>query len=389
MSAFYNEHDPSAAAWLRSLIAEGLIAPGVVDERDIRDIRPFELEAYTQCHFFAGIGGWSLALRLAGWPDARPIWTGSCPCQPFSAAGRGLGFTDERHLWPAFYHLVDQCHPDVVTGEQVASKDGLAWLDLVYADLEGTGFGAPHIRQRLWWLANADNNRRQGRRPERPGTGSTLPPSLASGLADAAAIGHTLGRLGSRDPGDEPRSGAALVRRDGPGVVGLADGNGWPPRGRASAAVGQGRAALATSGAGRLDDAGGLRWGASGHDHAGHVGVVPDAAGQPIAVGDAGRPGLPAREREELRGAGGGPEGRATEQPGRAPWADADWIHCRDGKWRPIEPGSFPLAHGIPGRGGGLRGYWNRISPTVAPGVIKAFLDAERAGLAPYDGVLS
>lgn len=172
MSAFYNEIDPYAAQWLRNLIAAGHIAPGVVDERSIEDIRPDELAGYTQCHFFAGIGVWSRALRLAGWPDDRPVWTGSCPCQPFSAAGKGVGFDDERHLWPAFHWLISQCRPPVVFGEQVASKDGLQWLDLVQADLEGSGYangaadlcaasvGAPHIRQRLYWVADADNERR-------------------------------------------------------------------------------------------------------------------------------------------------------------------------------------------------------------------------------------
>ena len=91
MSAYYNEHDPFAAAWLRELIADGLIADGEVDERDIQTLDPADLAGYTQCHFFAGIGGWSLALRLAGWPDDRPVWTGSCPCQPFSSAGKSGG----------------------------------------------------------------------------------------------------------------------------------------------------------------------------------------------------------------------------------------------------------------------------------------------------------
>ena len=81
-------------------MAEGLIAFGDVDERDIRNVEVVDLEGYTQCHFFAGIGGWSVALRLAGWPDDRPVWTGSPPCQPYSTAGKGLGQKDERHLAP-------------------------------------------------------------------------------------------------------------------------------------------------------------------------------------------------------------------------------------------------------------------------------------------------
>jgi len=65
--AYYNEFDAHAAAWLRELIAAGLIAPGVVDERSICDVRAEDLDGYDQCHFFAGIGGWSHSLRLAGW----------------------------------------------------------------------------------------------------------------------------------------------------------------------------------------------------------------------------------------------------------------------------------------------------------------------------------
>ena len=123
MAAYYNENDPYAAEWLRNLILYDAIADGEVDDRSIEDVRPDDLRGFTQCHFFAGIGGWSAALRLAGWPDERPVWTGSCPCQPFSTAGRGAGFADERHLWPIWHYLIEECRPAVVFGEQVANSD--------------------------------------------------------------------------------------------------------------------------------------------------------------------------------------------------------------------------------------------------------------------------
>jgi len=121
VTAYYNEHDKFAAAWLRNLIENNLIAPGEVDERSIVDVQPADVRVFTQCHFFAGIGIWSHALRQAGWPDDRPIWTGSCPCQGFSVAGAGKGFDDERHLWPEFFRLIRECRPPIIVGEQVAS----------------------------------------------------------------------------------------------------------------------------------------------------------------------------------------------------------------------------------------------------------------------------
>lgn len=166
-AAYYNEIDPFAAQWLRNLIAAGHIAQGEVDERSIEDVTPDDLRGFTQCHFFAGIGVWSHSLRLAGWPDDRPVWTGSCPCQPFSAAGKGDGFADERHLWPHFFHLISERRPQHVFGEQVASGNANTWFDLVQADLEGLGYafglvpftsagiGAPHIRERAYWVAHA------------------------------------------------------------------------------------------------------------------------------------------------------------------------------------------------------------------------------------------
>ena len=58
-------------------------------------------------------------------------------------------------------------------------------------------------------------------------------------------------------------------------------------------------------------------------------------------------------------------------------WATPDWLFCRDGKWRPVESGTFPLADGVPGRVGLLRGYGNAIVPQVAAEFIRAFMEVE------------
>lgn len=163
--AYYNEHDAYAAQWIRNLIKAGHVAPGEVDERSIVDVKPSDVVGFVQCHWFAGIAGWSYALRLAGWPDDRPVWTGSCPCQPFSVAGAQRGSEDERHLWPTFFGLIRERRPARVFGEQVAGPAGLAWWDHVAADLEGEGYaaaaadlpascvGGSHARQRIYWVA--------------------------------------------------------------------------------------------------------------------------------------------------------------------------------------------------------------------------------------------
>jgi len=179
---YYNDNDPKACAWLRELIAAGEIAPGHVDERSILEIKPDDLAGFDQCHFFAGIGGWALALRWAGLEGVAGIWSGSCPCQPLSCAGQRKGHADERHLWPAFHDLIAKRRPATVFGEQVASKDGREWFAGVRLDLEGLGYacggadlcaagvGAPHRRQRLFWVADAnmpgcDGRARGGQQP--------------------------------------------------------------------------------------------------------------------------------------------------------------------------------------------------------------------------------
>lgn len=167
---YYNEFDPFAAAWLRELIKEGLIPSGEVDERSIIDVDGKDIKEFTQCHFFSGIGGWSYALELAGWPADRPVWTGSPPCQPFSVAGNQKGKDDLRHLWPVFFNLIHQCRPPVVFGEQVASAIRHEWFDDLQADLEEEGYAsamvvlgahsvnAPHKRDRLFYVAERVGN---------------------------------------------------------------------------------------------------------------------------------------------------------------------------------------------------------------------------------------
>jgi len=339
MTAYYNEYDPKAAAWLRELIKQGHIADGVVDDRSIEDVRPDELAGFTQCHFFAGIGVWSYALRRAGWADDRPVWTGSCPCQPFSAAGKGAGFADERHLWPAFHHLISQCRPDVVFGEQVASKDGLGWLDLVQSDLEATGYasgavdlcaagvGAPHIRQRLWWvgtrLGNADNTGPQGHRKPRdinaPTEWSTAgrysaTASLDDRLADTADAGFQVWRRGSSK---QPRSVEQPERLCAAGGLANADSDGCSTGDRIRSNGQEHDAEHGSSKVG-LADRSGIGRGADGiRDNSGNDGNQPDA------------------DVKDDR-----------TSPTNGHWRDADWLFCRDGKWRPVEPGTSPLAHG-------------------------------------------
>ena len=316
-AAYYNEIDPFAAQWLRNLIAGGHIAPGEVDERSIEDVTPDDLRGFTQCHFFAGIGVWSHSLRLSGWPDDKPVWTGSCPCQPFSAAGKGDGFADERHLWPHVFHLISERRPKHVFGEQVAAGNANVWFDLVQSDLEGMGYafglvpftsasiGAPHIRERAYWVAESISEQRQKLLPGLEKGNSEeggWPPAKPSGLCSAGGMGDT-----------------NLTRLEGLG----------------------------------------------GND---------SAAGWKGQTGSATPPGV---------------HMRALEVNGF--WRDADWLFCRDGKWRPVEPGTFPLVDGAaarlgrvePGvarvassnRVGRLKGYGNAINAQAAAEFIRAYME--------------
>ena len=232
----YNEIEPYAAQWIRNLVAAGHVADGIVDERSIADLKPADLVDHRQAHFFAGIGGWSLALRLAGWPDDLKVWTGSCPCQPFSTAGKRRGFDDDRHLWPVWFGLIRECRPPIVFGEQVAGPAGRMWLDAVSADLESAGYavgaanlcaagvGAPHIRQRIYFVAvaDADRERFDGERVRLFGRGPLEAGTQAAGRgevdawSDAEWIACADGKSRPAQPGAFPLAYGVPV-----GVVGV------------------------------------------------------------------------------------------------------------------------------------------------------------------------
>jgi len=255
---YYNEFDPQSAAWIRELIDRGLIPTGDVDTRSIIEVTPSDLHGYTQCHFFAGISGWPLALKLAGIPATRSLWTGSCPCQPFSVAGEGKGIEDDRHLWPVFFGLIRECRPERIFGEQVASAAVLGsaskptkrdaakaiqpvWLDGVFTDLESAGYacgssdipaagiGAPHIRQRCYWGAVRMADSHSGGLSEHPKLdGDTSQPGFeASCRSD---IGGRCEHVGMADSGSErregrERNGAAGETRLSVGYVGECGGD--------------------------------------------------------------------------------------------------------------------------------------------------------------------
>ena len=154
---------------------------------------------------FSGIGGFDLAARWMGWdnvfhvewnPWCRKVlehhfpnsesftdvkqfdgfaWrgrvdiiSGGFPCQPYSAAGKRLGKDDERHLWPEMLRIIREVAPTYVVGENVrglTNWNGGVVFEEVCADLEAAGYevwtgilpaagvGAPHRRDRIWWIA--------------------------------------------------------------------------------------------------------------------------------------------------------------------------------------------------------------------------------------------
>jgi len=337
---YFNDNEPFVCEWLRNLYPES-----VVDESDIESISSQNLQAFNQCHFFAGVGGWRYALELAGWPWWRKVWSGSCPCQPFSIAGEGKGTDDRRHAWPSFRKLIRKYLPATIFGEQVASPDGRRWLARVRFDLEEMGYAvgaadlcaasvaAPHARQRLFWVANA----------KAPG------PQIS-------------GQCGTLEKEEIRRSRLQrFEQRAGDGKK-LADSVGFVQR--------------------------------TGSNVEGFEGSIRGRdSNRPVVNNDS--PGPQGHDRDENRS---DQPGRLKENPFRSDRYTI--VDCLDGKRRRVpcpESGIQPLAYGIPramGKGrakneklvissartsriGQIKGYGNAIVPELAAEFIRAFLETE------------
>jgi DNA (cytosine-5)-methyltransferase 1 len=373
----FNEIEPFVAAWLRTLCPHAH-----VETRSIADLHAADVAGFRRVHFFAGIAGWEEALRLAGWPEEREIWTGSCPCQPFSVAGKRSGTADERHLWPEMFRLIRECHPATAMGEQVSSKDGLAWLDGLFADLEAEGYtcwavdtcaagvNSPHIRQRLYWAAES-----QSKRPAR------VVAERSTGFSERTRAG-----------GDGPTHG-------------LANANGTKPGRRKLRLHAKDRDGVRTSREQQFAETHRLEHAASDGRDARRA----ESSGRSIAsecgvdgLGDTGSTG-PQERQDGERGASGLQHQAAV---GAGPWSNYRIEQLSDGTQRRIESSLFALAHGIPrgvgpivaelgklgfdpktakriianarrNRTGRLRGYGNAIVPQVAVEFIRSILESD------------
>ena len=329
---YYNEFDPATCGWLRELMKKGMIPEGDIDERSIDDVEPDDLRGYTQCHFFAGIGGWPLALQLAGAQDLE-CWTGSCPCQPYSLAGKRRGTEDERDKWPEFGSLIAELRPQLVVGEQVASAVAHGWLDLVSSDLEKEGYavgavvmgahsvGAPHVRQRLYWGGVLGDAVRYGRQPSPLAKGGGRRHGMAERPGEADALAHSNGVQHGQD--------AAGARGKVKGARGVRDAG-------AGDAAARGRE---TDVLGHRDDV--RQFQEEGRNE-------PQQRAGELASGEPSEAGF---------------------------WDRCDRLPCLDGRARPAEPGTLPLADGLPPRVELLlKGYGNAVVPQVAAEFVKALI---------------
>ena len=390
-----------------------------IDGRKVNDSGHYQVIEYATARSYVddGLHGWSTVRSVTPTGQAKPVFNIEVEgdnsyvadgivvhnCQPFSAAGKGKGFDDERHLWPAFFWLISQCRPETVFGEQVASKDGLGWWDVVSADLEradyacgafdlcAPGVGAFHIRQRLYWVANTDSPGRQwaGQTQSEGWRCHPVPAGgeQADGLADSELRGcQRESKLSSSRPQQTMDSSARIgisVSSHGSGSSTMADSQ-CPERGP-----------ITPGGKGEQHGAIGERQAPSGSANGGETGPLANPSSQrrqqdprsPLsheaADGRTGRHG--GEPNPDHQPSGDGENGGTVDHPSSGrfqggwagvlqsshepnqrdilertsgsanPWADPIWLPCADGKTRPVEPSIQPLVNGLP-RGVGYSG---------------------------------
>lgn len=341
MKVYYNEFDKKKCAALKALMDDGHITKGDIDDRPIQQVTAVDLEGYDRCHFFAGIGLWDYALNLAGWEEDLPVWTGSCPCQPFSCAGRQNGKKDDRHLWPEWLRLIEECKPPTIFGEQVNAAITQGWLDDVYQGLEAQDYavgsvvlpasavGAPHRRERLWFVGDtrcfSEGHSKTGFSGKRINSNSKrVRAKEGDGLADSSPLGD------SKQDGHSAEENAREV-----------DGN---------AREGKEGQKLSKQSEG--------------------TGASRDVSSKVADTNREGLQGYGGFEQESVS------ERRKGEE--RHSWETGIWIDCPDGKQRLIEPTIPLLAHGYPERVGVIHCAGDAIVPQVAAEFITAFREATK-----------
>ena len=216
----------------------------------------------THGSLFSGIGGFDLAAQWMGWenvfhverdPFCRQVLThhfpesqsfddvktfdathfrgrvsvisGGFPCQPFSAAGKRAGTSDDRYLWPEMFRIIREARPTYVVAENVRGllswNEGLV-LDTVCSDLEGEGYevlpvvlgaasvNAPHRRDRIWIVAYNQGQRWTGKGQRRKEEKSWVRSDGTTGTTAYATNACGMGRERRRSEEAEGREGQRL-----------------------------------------------------------------------------------------------------------------------------------------------------------------------------------
>lgn len=147
------------------------------------------------------------------WRGEIDVLSGGFPCQPFSVAGKRKGTEDNRYLWPEFRRAIREIYPRWVIGENVAGiismvqpgkeidmevssvehekgdKETLLEqefvIETICRDLECEGYtvqpivipacsvGAPHRRDRVWFIAHNNCFGLQEKRSQQPAAGDS------------------------------------------------------------------------------------------------------------------------------------------------------------------------------------------------------------------------